>query len=244
MKGHTNNKMNISENKKTRWKTQKEREHEDEAWKILGKKRATIKIDKLRVFYGASNGVRFLDNSIIYINEQNQWYIEQIREGLNKEFEWDGPPVSFHALKRPLVYFMKWKCSKLKKCWVCDPLFMPPTYINIREWEKLKAYWADEKFIKKTSLSFLLCTCYCDLLLVVKMRMYIKNLKFDFMSWVVCFVGSKWFKPTSMSIISIGMGDMKELGHLPNWYAYFVFWKIFHIFFNKHGLKGKKLEIM
>jgi len=130
-----------------------------------------------------------------------------------------------------LAYFMTWEHSKLKKCWVCDPLFMPPTYINTWEWEELKAYWVDEKSIEKVYVSFFLCTCYCDILLVVKMLMYITNLKFDFMSWVVCFVGSKWLKPESMSITSIGMGDVEKLGYLPNWYIYLVFWKNIWYFF-------------
>jgi hypothetical protein len=49
---------------------------------------------------------------------------------------------------------MKQKRSKLKKRWVCDPLFMPPTYINTWKWEKLKTYWVDEKSIEKTLMSF------------------------------------------------------------------------------------------
>jgi hypothetical protein len=47
-----------------------------------------------------------------------------------------------------------------------------------------------------------------------------------------------------MSITSTSMGDVEELGHLPNWYIYIFFGKIIGISFNKHGLKRKKLEIM
>jgi hypothetical protein len=68
---------------------------------------------------------------------------------------------------------------------------MPPTYISTQMWEKLKAYWANEKSSEKTYVSLLSCTCYCDLLLVVKVVMYIKSLNLDFMGWVMCFVGSK-----------------------------------------------------
>jgi hypothetical protein len=49
---------------------------------------------------------------------------------------------------------------------------------------------------------------------------------------------------TPMSITSTGMGDLEELKHLPNWYVYLFFMKKFGILFNKHGLEGKKLEIM
>jgi hypothetical protein len=38
----------------------------------------------------------------IDINEQNPRNIEQIREGLNKEFECNGPLLSFHALMKVL----------------------------------------------------------------------------------------------------------------------------------------------
>jgi hypothetical protein len=83
------------------------------------KKGVTIKTNKLGIVDGALDGkaafdemIRtlnniFLDYSIIDINEQNSKDIEQIRKGLNKEFEWDGPPMSFHALKRSLAFFIK-----------------------------------------------------------------------------------------------------------------------------------------
>ncbi len=66
--------------------------------RLLEKKKATIKINKLGVVDGAFNGKatfdemirtlsnRFLDYSIVDINEQNPKDIEHIREGLNKFF--------------------------------------------------------------------------------------------------------------------------------------------------------------
>jgi hypothetical protein len=35
--------------------------------------------------------------------------IEKIKEELKKEFEWDGPPLVLHALKKTLGSFLKQK---------------------------------------------------------------------------------------------------------------------------------------
>ncbi len=57
---------------------------------------------------------RYLDYSIIDINAQQHVDIEKIKEELNKEFEWHGPPLAFHALKKTLGSFMKQKHARLK----------------------------------------------------------------------------------------------------------------------------------
>jgi len=161
---------------------------------------------------------RFQDYSIIDINEQNSGNIEYIREGLNKEFEWDGPLLSFHALKGHWLPLWN-ESTQTKKHWVCDCLFMLPTYINTWEWE-IETYWANEKSVEKPCMSVLLSTCYCNLLLVVRELMYIiKSLNFDFTNWPVCFVWNKWPKLEfeSMSTTSLGMGNVEKLEHLLNW---------------------------
>jgi hypothetical protein len=43
---------------------------------------------------------RHMDYSIIDINAQQHVDVERIREELNKEFEWDEPPLTLHALKK------------------------------------------------------------------------------------------------------------------------------------------------
>jgi hypothetical protein len=43
---------------------------------------------------------------------------EKIREELNKEFEWDGPPFALHAFKKTLSSFMKQKHARLKWMWM------------------------------------------------------------------------------------------------------------------------------
>jgi hypothetical protein len=46
---------------------------------------------------------KYLDYSIIDINVRRRLDVERIQEELNKEFEWDGPPFTLHALKRTLA---------------------------------------------------------------------------------------------------------------------------------------------
>jgi hypothetical protein len=57
---------------------------------------------------------RYLNHFIIDINRQHSTYIEKIKEELNKEFEWEGPPLSFICLKKFLGPFMKKKETRLK----------------------------------------------------------------------------------------------------------------------------------
>jgi hypothetical protein len=49
---------------------------------------------------------QYLDCSIVDINQQCLTYLEKIREELNKEFEWEGPPLSLIGLKKSLGAFI------------------------------------------------------------------------------------------------------------------------------------------
>jgi hypothetical protein len=65
---------------------------------------------------------------------------KKIREDLNKEFEWDGPPFALHALKKTLSSFMKQKCARLKRLWVKSHECEPVMSCNSQAWAKLKEY--------------------------------------------------------------------------------------------------------
>ncbi len=164
------------------------------------KKRCNQKNNKHGVVDGASNGKtlfnvmiqtvsnKFLDYSIIDINKQNLINIGQIRKGLNKEFEWDGPLVVLHEhIEKVIGLFHGMKKVKIEKAmglWSC----MPPTYINTHEWENLKTCLADIKF---NEIALVFCLIHVNVLLFVGVQLpMLKNVNYDFMTWVVCFVGS------------------------------------------------------
>lgn len=68
--------------------------------------------------------------------------IEKIKEELKKEFEWDGPPLALHALKKTLGSFLKqefvlgWKASRFQIQIVS--LFHVVTHGHGRSWKNTK----------------------------------------------------------------------------------------------------------
>jgi hypothetical protein len=96
-----------------------------------------------------TNVPRTLDMSVLSWKEQSPDAIAELREQLDREFEYVGYQLTVQGFRNVVKRFMKSKCSRLKKQYQ-EGHTACPIHIEEDQWTRLKQYWNTDSKVEKS----------------------------------------------------------------------------------------------